>query len=298
MGGQAINDAKRDQYFWIDPKRAIVDGYDNDAGPESPYWVEDCKLVPDQAFIDDLIVNGVLQPVKVRKEGSGVDAPLHVTKGRKRTKGLRLANRALAKAGRPPLQLPVIIDKIDDKQVLLQALSENLQRFDTSPVDRAKMVQRLTSLHQVPIADIAVSMGESVQTAKGRLRWFDLDRKLQKAHEAGQVAFTAVVEFAELEREDQRLKLDEMLAEGGAITVGRVRRAKHEAKVAKGRKSKSTTPYPQLTTSKLRKIAEHGDGYGIPKAAVSMAKAAVGINAGANIPGLSALLRDIRDGKL
>lgn len=303
MGGQALDLDKdkgegREQYFNIDPNRVIIDGHDNDAGPESPYWVEDCNAMPDDSFIGDLITNGVMQPVKVKKDGRGSDAPLHVTKGRKRTKGLRAANKILAARGEPLLLLPVIIDKIDDEQVMLQAMSENAQRFELSEIDKARAAHRLIKTHNIDPAKVAASMAEKRATTVSRLRWFDLDRKIQKAVENQQVSFTAACELADLERADQVERFEKLLAEGGTLSTSRLRRAKHEAKVSKGRKSKSTTPYVPPKKTVLRKVGEHGKDYNLNADVIKFAKFVVGANSGSGIAGLTALLRDIEEGKI
>lgn len=282
MGGQALPYTRK-QHFDVPADKITIIGLDTEDGPEHILWQERATLPVDEELVKDIKERGVLEPVGVRKNGDDIECVF----GRQRVKAAR-------KAGVP---VPVIIIKDDDESVFLMAMAENSHRTDNDVILCAKEAKRAINVHKIQIAKVAQASNASVQTVKSWLKFFDLDRKVQKAIEKGQVAFTAGVELAELEREDQRKKLEELIAEGGKITVSRVRRAKHHAKESKGKKSKSTTPYDPPHKRKLRKIIDNADEYGLPRPFVSALRFVVGETSGSNISGLTGLLRDIDEGK-
>jgi ParB/RepB/Spo0J family partition protein len=288
MGGQALS-YKRGQTFDVPADDIIIIGLDTKDGPEHILWQERATLPVEDSMVADIKERGVLEPVGLRKDGKndeGNDRLLCVF-GRQRVKAAR-------KAGVP---VKSMIIKDDDHGVFLMALSENSHRQDNDVITNAQEAHRAINVHKIEIAKVALATNASVQTVKSWLKWFDLDRSVQKAVERGKVAFTAAVELAELERSEQKKKLEELLAEGGTVTVSKTRRAKHDVKSRKG-KSKSTTHYDPPHKRRLRKIVEHGNTYGLPTTFLSALRYVVGETSGSNITGLTKLLRDIDEGKI
>ncbi len=92
------------------------------------------RRVFDEAQLDELAASirdkGVLQPLLVRKVGSGYE----IIAGERRW---RAAQRAQVH------QVPALIKDLDDDEVLEVALVENLQRADLTPIEEAEGYQRL-----------------------------------------------------------------------------------------------------------------------------------------------------------
>jgi ParB/RepB/Spo0J family partition protein len=283
MGGQALN-YKRSQHYSIPADDIIIVGLDTEDGPEHVLWQERATLPVDKALVKDIETRGVLEPVGVRKDGDKV----YCVYGRQRVKAARVAK----------VDVPTLLIKDDDQAVFLMALAENSHRQDNDVVLCAKEAKRAINVQQIPIADVAQAMNASVQTVKAWLKFFDLDRSVQKAVEKGRIAFTAAVELADLDRAEQKKKLEELVAEGGTITTSRARRAKADVKETKGKKTQSTTRYNPPHKRTMRKIIENGEEYGLPKPFLSCLRFVVGETSGSNISGLTALLRDIEDKKI
>lgn len=295
MGGQALNDAKREQYWNVDPSRPIIIGWDTEDGPEHPHWDERASWDVDEDMAMDMANQGVLQPVTVRKDGRGPDAPLLVVLGRQRVKAARRANEILKDLGQPPIKLPCIIVGSDDKQVVLMGLAENAHRQDNDPVTKARALQRAVQVNKIPIAEACQAMGGiSVQTGQQWLKYFTLDKVCQKAVEDEKISFTAVVELADLPRDKQKDKLKELLESGEKPTVARARRAKVEGKKETGQKTKARETVCEVPSKRvLRKVVEKGKEYGLNDAGIAYVKWILGERDPSTIAGLSRLLKDI-----
>ena len=85
-----------------------------------------------KALADSIRAKGVLQPLVVRpKEGA---AGYEIIAGERRWRAAQLAELH---------DLPVVVHKLSDRDVLEVALIENLQRADLSPIEEAEAYQRL-----------------------------------------------------------------------------------------------------------------------------------------------------------
>jgi ParB family transcriptional regulator, chromosome partitioning protein len=136
---------------------------------------------PRKEFRDDelaqlqasLSANGLLQPITVRRTGSGYE----VIAGERR---LRAATRL------GWTEIPAIVKDYDDKALLTMALVENLQRSDLNPIEEAEGYSRLSAEFGLTQQDIAEVVGKDRSTVANSLRLLNLPaiirRMLQDGH--------------------------------------------------------------------------------------------------------------------
>jgi len=241
-------DGKRLNAFAMRATDLRIIGLDTKDGPEHPLYDERINLPIDEAMVRNIQAFGVLEPVLVRKDGSFVD----VVDGRQRVRHARLASERNVAAGLPEILVPAQSPmKATDATAVGVMVSANTFRRDDDPLTRAKKASRMLALGATE-AEIATSFGITKGAVRNLLSLLDLAPKVQKAVEAEKVPFTAAIQLADLPREEQVAKLDEMIA-AGAVSVSEAKRQR-QARAA-GADVEPRTKRPGLST--LRKVAEN-----------------------------------------
>ncbi|MFH0945146.1 MAG: ParB/RepB/Spo0J family partition protein [Planctomycetota bacterium] len=114
------------------------------------------------ASLKESIANdGLLQPILVRRKGVGYE----LIAGERRL-------RACKELGLP--RIPAMIRPVEDRQQLILALVENLQRSDLNPVDEARAFRQLQEGHDLTHEEIARRVGRERSTVSNALRLLDL----------------------------------------------------------------------------------------------------------------------------
>lgn len=120
-----------------------------------------------EELADSIKQFGVIQPLIVQKK----DNYYEIIAGERRW-------RASKKAGLK--EIPVIIRKYDDKEVLKISLIENLQREDLNPIEEAKAYQKLKEEYKLKQDEIASSVSKSRTAITNTMRLLKLNDKIQK----------------------------------------------------------------------------------------------------------------------
>lgn len=168
----------------------------------------------EEAMLQSLDEQGVLQPIRVRENGEKDGRPLlEVIFGRRRTRHLCEVNRRRAERGLPPHKMPVTFVHGSDQEMLLLMLAENFQRKDDTPASAAWKVQTAIKLGSTP-KEVAGAIGCSEARVNNLLDFLNLHKEVQDAIEAGSLPIGAVQSFASLPREEQPAALQTALAEG------------------------------------------------------------------------------------
>ena len=97
---------------------------------------------------DSIRVQGVLQPIVVRKQADGYE----IVAGERRW-------RAAGKAGLR--EVPALIKELTDVKAMQVALIENIQRQDLDPLEEAMAYQRLIEEHSLRHEDLAKAVGKN-----------------------------------------------------------------------------------------------------------------------------------------
>ncbi len=135
---------------------------DNALQPRENYAPE--KLAELMASIKE---KGVLQPILVRHHGDGYE----VVAGERRLRAARALNLA---------QVPVIIKDVTDRESLVLALVENMQREGLNPLEEAKGFKRLVDDFGFTQDGVAQAVGKDRSTITNLLRLLRLPVSLQK----------------------------------------------------------------------------------------------------------------------
>lgn len=117
--------------------------------------------------------NGLLQPVVVRPRPGGM---FELVAGERRF-------RAMQQLGWT--EVPVLVRDVDDRELLVLALVENLQREALSPLEEAEGYRVLTDSHGLSQAEVAKVVGKSRPAVANALRLLGLPPSIRRLVESG-----------------------------------------------------------------------------------------------------------------
>ena len=130
------------------------------------------RIYYDEEKLKDLVASikekGVLQPILVRKLGSEYE----VIAGERRLKAARALNLE---------EVPVIIKIVTDREALVLALVENIQREELNAIEEAQGFKRLIEEFQFTQESVAQSVGKDRTTITNLLRLLRLPEEIQKS---------------------------------------------------------------------------------------------------------------------
>ena len=120
-----------------------------------------------QELVDSIRQHGIIQPLIVRQLDGGAH---ELIAGERRW-------RAAQEVGLT--EVPVIIRKATDLEVLELSLIENLQRTDLNPIEEAQGYARLAGEFRMRQEDIALKVGRSRAAVANAMRLLDLHPQIQ-----------------------------------------------------------------------------------------------------------------------
>jgi ParB family transcriptional regulator, chromosome partitioning protein len=210
---------------YIDPNMLIIIGLDTEDGPEHPLYDERAFLEVDSHLVANILVYGILQTVRVRREGGRI----LVVDGRQRVKAARLAADRSSEAGEYAIRVPVWESEGDDKRIAGIMISSNEQRKADSALDRAFKAVRLLAL----LGDedeVGIAFGRSKPTIKNYLSLASADSRIHTAVREGSLSTQAAIELSKLARDEQVAQLTQLMKAmtGGRITEAVAKAARRE----------------------------------------------------------------------
>lgn len=202
MAKSAIPDARRGNFFWVDPADLhLVDD------PQHLLYDPRVKAPPDADLMASIAARGIHQPIGARKDGKRLD----VVWGRRRVKAALELNKTRSKADR--VLVPTRVFSGTDQEAYLSMLEENTQRQDDPPsLVAAKLSRGLKfgcSEH-----DLAEAAKCTPETIRNRLKLLDADAAVLKAVDNGVIGEVQARKLTDLSRNEQKKTLDEMVANG------------------------------------------------------------------------------------
>ncbi len=111
--------------------------------------------------------NGVIQPIVVRKAGTGYE----IVAGERRW-------RASQRAGL--LKVPIVVRDIPDERLLAAALIENIQREDLNPIEEAHAYRRLADEFSLTQEQIAEAVGKDQSSIANYVRLLRLPDEIRE----------------------------------------------------------------------------------------------------------------------
>jgi ParB family chromosome partitioning protein len=124
-----------------------------------------------QELADSIRVQGVIQPIVVRRLGRSASPAYEIIAGERRFRAAQLAGLS---------QVPVVIKSADDQSALAMALIENLQRQDLSALEEAQGIARLINEFGLTHEQAAQAVGRSRSATTNLLRLLSLPEAIQQ----------------------------------------------------------------------------------------------------------------------
>ena len=219
-------------------RNSVVDLKINDISPNNGQ--------PRKNFNDDSLnelaasieENGVIQPILVQRKGEGY----MIIAGERRWRAARIAGLSV---------IPAIVRELSDREVMEQALIENIQREDLNPIEEASAMQNLLKNHKLTQEQLAKKLGKPRATIANTLRILNLDESLQEFVSRGDLSEGhAKVILGLKEKEDQRKVADVIMARDMSVRQAEVFVKKYiDAQNNPGAKKQVELPDIRLTLS-------------------------------------------------
>jgi len=297
MAKQAL-EGTRINAFGMDPKSLIIVGLDTKDGAEHPLCDPESNHLPvDEAMVQSILVDGVIEPVVVTKNDTGAC----LVDGRSRVRACRRANEILVAKGSDPILCPTIVRKGEDLDLMGVMFSANEIRRIDNPITRARRAQRYITAGRTE-AGAAQKFGVTVQAVRMWTRVLGLPKPMVQAIEEGKIGITHGDRLARLEGAEQEAEFQRLLTSGGSVAdMDRRGRTPKGEKGEKGEGSGDSKVgdeerLPRPPVSVLRKLVaaiEEGEASGIEPAAIQMLRWITGEIRPRNVKGLIQGLRSI-----
>ncbi len=149
---------------------------------------------------DSIKQNGILQPLLVRKKGSGYE----IVAGERRYQAAKAAGLS---------EVPVVIREISDDEVFKLALIENLQRSDLSPLEEAQGYCQLIKEKGLTQEELAKILSKSRSAITNTLRLLDLPEEVQGLVEEGKLTAGHARAILAVPSEEGRIQLAQKVVE-------------------------------------------------------------------------------------
>ncbi len=154
---------------------------------------------------------GVIQPILVRQTDSGFE----LIAGERRYRAVKLLGLG---------EIPAIIKKVADGDLLEIALIENIQREELNKIEEARAYERLTSEFGLTHETISKRVGKDRATISNMLRLLELPEKIQKFLEESTITMGHARGLLGLGDQKRQMKLCEEIVKKG-LSVRQVENA-------------------------------------------------------------------------
>ncbi len=155
-----------------------------------------------EALADSIAEHGVLQPVVVRPSQGGYQ----LIAGERRLRASQMAGLT---------EIPAVVRQATDRQALLLALLENLQREDLNPLEEARAYLRLARDFKLSQEEIAHGVGKDRSTVTNALRLLKLPQEIQEDLAGGRLSAGHARALLSLPNQTLMLKARDQIVEKG-----------------------------------------------------------------------------------
>jgi ParB family chromosome partitioning protein len=284
---------KRGNVVNMDPWDLTIIGLDTEDGPEHPLYDERIKSPVDEGMVRNIMFQGVIEPIIVRKNGTVFE----VVAGRSRVRACREANARLKVEGKELILVLAMNRRGTDADMMGVRISENEIRKGDTPLVKARNVQRLINQGRTE-DECAVVFGVNVKSIKTWLSLLDCDEKVLAAVENNTLSATAAAKISVLPRAEQREQLQAMVVSGATTTqhAAAVARTKKDPKIGSGQEPKAIEEgiiIPPGKKTITRVLAAVDDGYELDPNVVKALKWIAGLSEPRTVKGLVKILNRI-----
>ncbi|MCQ2529371.1 MAG: ParB/RepB/Spo0J family partition protein [Saccharofermentans sp.] len=181
-------------------KNSVVELKVNDISPNEDQPRKDFDESALNELAESIKENGVIQPIIVTKKGTGYA----IVAGERRWRASRLAGMEI---------IPAIIRELTDKEIMEQALIENIQRADLNPLEEAFAMDNLLKSHKMSQEQLAKKLGKPRATIANTIRLINIDVSLQDFIRNGDLSAGHAKALLSLKNaDDQRKAADIIIA--------------------------------------------------------------------------------------
>lgn len=193
------------------------DSEENSAVSDAVSYIEINEIKPnltqprkqfDEAKILDLAESikkhGMIQPIIVRPISSGEG--YEIVAGERRWRAARDADLR---------KIPCIVRELTDRENMLIAIIENMQREDLNPIEEASAFQEMISRYELTQSEVSQSVGRSRPYITNSLRLLKLPDGVQELVIEGRLSGGHARAIAGVENEALQLKLADLAKDGG-----------------------------------------------------------------------------------
>jgi len=190
-------------------------------------------------------VNGLLQPITVRRKGDSYE----LVAGERR---LRAITNLQWK------DVPAVVRDFDDQTLLVLALVENLQRSDLNAIEEARGYQRLLGEFSLTHQEVADAVGKDRSTITNLLRVLTLPLSIQQLVESGKISGGHARALAGAEEADAIAIASEIVARGLSVrqTEQRVRARRTGSEAADNGAKASASPVERNHNPAVRQLED------------------------------------------
>jgi len=189
-----------------------------------------------QELANSLKENGFIQPLLVRKAGDNYE----LVAGGRRFEAAKLAGFT---------RVPVVVRELSDKDGLVLAIVENLQRKDLNAIEEATAFKRLMDDFSFSLDDLSRFVSKDKTTVANTLRLLKLPLEVRRGLQKGLISRSQARTILGLPTDIEQIKLfHELLS--GPITVREIEARTKAARGAAGRKK--TDPFAEELEQKLQ----------------------------------------------
>lgn len=148
-----------------------------------------------EQLVESIRENGLLQPLVVRPAGDG---EWEIVAGERRYRALRELGRETA---------PVVVRELTDRQMLVLALVENLQRENLTPLEEARGFRQLMRDFELTQAEVAERVGRDRTTVANTMRLLRLPEPVRDLVEDGTLSEGHARAILGLEDEEDQVEM-------------------------------------------------------------------------------------------
>lgn len=254
MEGKASS-VKEDRSSFVDEENRIIYVDINNIKPNKSQPRKNFNEEKLQDLANSIKSNGVIQPLVVRKSGDIYE----LVAGERRWRASKIAGLK---------NIPCIVRNFDDKQNMIVAIIENMQREDLDPIDEANGLRTMIKKLDMTQEEASAALGKSRAYIANSMRLLNLPEKIQKLVSDG--AISAAHGRTLMGIKDKNLQIamcDKILKSGLSVraTEKLVEKAKDDSRPARERKIPHARQEMDIIEGDLRsvlgtKVKLTGDG--------------------------------------
>lgn len=151
---------------------------------------------------DSISQHGMIQPIIVRPSGKGFE----IVAGERRWRASRKAELK---------EVPCIVRELSDRENMLFAIIENMQREDLNPIEEALAFQEMIQQYSLTQSEVSKSLGKSRPYITNALRLLKLPQKVQDMLSEQKISGGHARAIAGVEDEAVQIKLADACVKDG-----------------------------------------------------------------------------------